>query len=86
MGDGLGPQTCPHEDCGARYAAAVLEARDDWRCPECADPTAPCPVCGALVSLEQVWDWGECPDCGTHRLDLGDAWREKEREPGVAAS
>lgn len=79
----IGPQNCPHDGCGARYAAAVLEARDDWRCPECSQPVAPCPVCQALVSIATVHDRGECPECTTDRQALGLSWREKETETNV---
>lgn len=80
MRDDFGPQNCPYSDCDARYVAAVLENRDDWRCLECERPVAPCPMCRKLVSITDVYDRGDCPACRTHRLDLGDAWREKEQE------
>ena len=78
MSDDLGPQNCPH-GCGARYAAAVLEHREDWSCPECGEAVAPCPVCQTIVSITDVYDEGDCPACRTDRLDLGQTWREKEQ-------
>lgn len=70
-------QACPHE-CGARFARTVLERATEWRCPECNGPVAPCPVCDTFVDIGAVYHDNQCPECHRPRLDLGQAWRDKE--------
>lgn len=68
-------QACPAPDCDATYAAGVLEATDRC-CPECDTVVVECPICEAIVRLGVVWDTDLCPQCGTHRLALGEAVRD----------
>ena len=78
----MSTQRCPVEDCEAMYAAAVLEKTEN-HCPVCETPVVECPICSSIVELGLVWDWNECPECLTHRLDLGDAVRESADETEV---
>jgi hypothetical protein len=70
-------QDCFVDGCDATFAAPILQTTGG-RCPECGEWSIECPACTVIVSMDAMFDDGQCPYCDAGMDELAEAFENND--------